>query len=127
MHLLKIGDQMIEDDNIRRGLLEALLRIRIGTATQSTGRLSVKAVADEANFGRHHLTQRHRDIELLIKLIADDHRVAHGKVADPATAELREALRLERSRSRALAAQNAVLLAAIDNLEGPQGKSLRVV
>lgn len=124
---LKIGDQMNEEVNVRQALLEGLLRIRLGTSTQSTGRLTVKAVADEANCGRHHLTQRHRDIETFIKLVAEDHRAARGKVQDPAISELREALDHERSKNRALAAQNAIVLAALDALESPQETSLRVV
>lgn len=118
---------MTDNDTIRSDLLAALMRIRLGSALRSSGRLSVKAVADEAKCGRHHLTQTNRDIERFIKLVASDYRVANGKEVDPTLAQLREKLEIERARSSALAAQNAVLLAAIDVVDGPRGFGLRSV
>lgn len=118
---------MSEDQENRLDLLEALLRIRLGRATNSSGRVSVKAVADEAGHGRHLLTQRHRDIEELIKQVGHDHRIAIGKLTDPNLAALRAELARERERNNALAGQIAILLASHDLASGPDKFNLRSV
>ncbi|WP_284750818.1 hypothetical protein [Arthrobacter sp. efr-133-R2A-120] len=60
-----------DDSEERDKLIAALIRILKGQPENSSGRLSVKAVAEEARLARTALTHKHLDIKELISLCQD--------------------------------------------------------
>ena len=60
-----------DDSEERDKLIAALIRILKGQPENSSGRLSVKAVAEEAGLARTALTHKHLDIKELVGLYKD--------------------------------------------------------
>lgn len=100
-----------DDAEERDKLVAALIRTLKGEPERSSGRLSVKAVAEEAGLARTALTHKHLDLKELIGLYqaATSDRIQndHAEEVESLTAEVQELKAL----NEVLAAQ--VTLAAL--------------
>ncbi len=59
------------DETERDAILTALTRVLKGTSQHGSGRVTVKAVADEAGIARSGITQRNLDLKALIDACGD--------------------------------------------------------
>src|SRR5660397_97722 len=88
------GDDAAE----REALIDALIRTLRGEAKTGSGRISAKAIAEEAGLARTSLTHKHRDLEGLIGLVSDLDKKARHNASDEAAS-----LRTQNAELKALA------------------------
>ncbi|WP_349826753.1 hypothetical protein [Brevibacterium litoralis] len=79
--MTKRGDDAAERDN----LIAALIRTLCGEARSGSGRISAKAIAEEAGLARTALTHKHEDINDLIRLVKALDKKARDNGSDEAS------------------------------------------
>ncbi|WP_125079792.1 hypothetical protein [Mycobacterium sp. P7213] len=100
------------DEDVRRAIRDAIDRLIDGKALHSDGKLTVKALAQEARIKRWLLTHRHTDLQDEFRA-----RIANTSVEPPAIRALQEEKAETMKKVRALTADVTALTATIHQLE----------
>ncbi|MFA4084535.1 hypothetical protein [Mycobacteroides salmoniphilum] len=100
------------DARERRSIREAMDRLVDGKALYSDGKLTIKALADEARVKRWLLTHRHTDLQEEFRA-----RIANTEVEPPAIRALQEEKAEAAKKVKALTADVTALTATIHQLE----------
>jgi len=118
------GDDAAERD----ALIAALGRLLDGQAKSSSGKLSVKALAEEAGLARTALTHKHTDIRDLVAQISRQIApvsAAHQAEEASVVAKLRQDLATERELNGILSTQLAAALLRLEQLPDRHLRPLR--
>lgn len=100
------------DEHVRRAIREAMDRLIAGKALHADGKLTVKALAQEARVKRWLLTHRHTDLQGEFRA-----RIANIAVEPPAIRALQEEKAEIMAKVRALTADGTALTATVHQLE----------
>lgn len=100
------------DEDVRRAIRDAMDRLIAGKALHSDGKLTVKALAEEARVKRWLLTHRHTDLQDEFRA-----RIANTSVEPPVIRALQEERAKAAKNVKALTADVTALTATIHQLE----------
>lgn len=100
------------DEDVRRVIRDAMQRLIDGKALHSDGKLTVKALAQEARVKRWLLTHRHTDLQDEFRA-----RIANTAVEPPAIRALQEEKAEIMAKVRVLTADVTALTATVHQLE----------
>lgn len=100
------------DEQVRRTIRDAMDRLIGGRALHSAGKLTIKALAEEAGIKRWLLTHRHTDLQDEFRA-----RIASTDTEPPILIALRDELADDKMRIKKLTAEVTALTATIHQLE----------